>query len=326
MATSPPPLAGRLAYSLLHTLADLNSEDKLLGISAIFNSTIRVEERAFSNAIGLFITMLSQGLLISLIRHIMLRTVGTLLVASSTQTYHESHKAKPNYFNSSLFHQITFSPRRLRQDILQGVIYNVLYLILSGLLSLIFSSYIWSLVSRAIAALFLANYHARWTRGILSLPQMRRSTLSWPSRELVIPCSVYMLAGESTAGLPGLVSRLLSLNVVDGTAKIETIAAGDGLVLMIALAMRLLVLYPAFAAYVYVESKHAEPGNSFGGRDCAPAGETKFPAVGLKAYSDIVSLCFTKTAPWLALLHFQTVLVIAAVKVLALPVIYKMAF
>ncbi|KAI5253129.1 hypothetical protein E4T42_03040 [Aureobasidium subglaciale] len=149
MATPPPPLAGHLAHKLLHTLADLNSSDNLLGISALLNSTIHTEKRALSDFIGLIIVILLQALLMSLIRHVMLRTAGTHLIYSSTRARHYTQKAvaKSNYFNSELTRRIISSPRRLRNDMFQGVTYNVLFLILVNVLTCICASNIWNLAS-----------------------------------------------------------------------------------------------------------------------------------------------------------------------------------
>ncbi|KAI5247698.1 hypothetical protein E4T43_01797 [Aureobasidium subglaciale] len=328
MATPPPPLAGHLANNLLHTLADLNSSDNLLGISALLKSTLHTEKRALGDFIGLAIVILLQALLISLIRHVMLRTAGTHLIYSLTRTRHYTQKAmaKSGYLDLNLLRKNISSPRRLRNDILQGVVYNVLYLILVNLLTCVSASYIWNLASQAITALLLANYHARRTRGVLSLPQPRRGILSLPRRELVVSCLMYTFAAEVTAKLPGLVSRLPSLNTGDGMAKTETIAVGDGLVLMVALGLRLLVLYPTFAAYVYIESEGIDSRYGVESRNRTPGAETDFTDFDSKAYSEIASLCFTKTALWLALLHFQTVLIVAAVEVLTLPILHRAAF
>ncbi|KAI5253093.1 hypothetical protein E4T42_03039 [Aureobasidium subglaciale] len=155
----------------------------------------------------------------------------------------------------------------------------------------------------------------------------KRHSLSTPSKE-----GYTILAEKGASGsllnvhFCRRMSRLFSLNMGDDMAKIETIAFGDGCLLLVALGLRLLVLYPTFAAYVCIETEHIDARTGGGNSDHAAAGETISSDFDLRTYSEAASLCFKKTAPWLALLHFQTVLIVAAVEVLTLPIIHRAAF
>lgn len=68
MTGSPPMLTGHLAHGLLHTLADLDGEHKLLGISALLKTTkTTIIGGHIKHPVGLVAVLVSQCVLTYLV-------------------------------------------------------------------------------------------------------------------------------------------------------------------------------------------------------------------------------------------------------------------
>jgi hypothetical protein len=259
----------------------------------------------------------------SQIRQIMLRTAGTLMVKSKMQDRrNEVSTGLSNHGTFGFLRHAIISPRRLRRDILLGLAYNILYIIFSEFLSgMSSSSLIWNTISHLIVGLILANLHLRWTCTILSAKRPAGARIvSLPSRDLLLPTTVYNLAYRLTTKLPVYISKTIS---VYGQENLRGIAFADSVVIATAFGLRMLILYPAFATYIYAEIKQA------GSKDVVetnPNGEEVSAGLGLEAYGKAAKLCFGKTAIWFGLLHLQMVVVLAVFEMLGTPVLQKMIY
>lgn len=66
MAETATPITGHLAHDLLHTLADLDRGDKLLGISSLFHSET-IEWQSIKHPVGFAVLYIFLGLLAYLV-------------------------------------------------------------------------------------------------------------------------------------------------------------------------------------------------------------------------------------------------------------------
>jgi hypothetical protein len=87
--------------------------------------------------------------------------------------------------------------------------------------------------------------------------------------------------------------------------------------------LRLLVLYPAFAAYIYSEIKQVDVRPV---EESGADGQERSEGFGFKEYGRVTDLCFKRTAVWFGLLHLQMVFVLALFELLMTPVLHKMIF
>jgi hypothetical protein len=234
---------------------------------------------------------------------------------SETTSGHSDH----GYFG--LLRHAIGSRRRLRRDIFLGLTYNILYLLLTGLLSLISSSLLWDLLSHLTIGLLLSNMHLRWTCTILSTKQpIRKRIISLPNRKLILPCMVYILSQQLTAKFPTHIARTIS---VEKQNNLRGVAVVDAVVLVVVFGLRLLVLYPAFAAYIHSEIKQMDVSTA---EESGDDGEGKSGGFGVQEYGRVTDLCFKRTAVWFGLLHLQMVFALAVFELLMTPVLHKMIF
>jgi hypothetical protein len=252
----------------------------------------------------------------------MLRTAGTLMVKSKTQDRRsETTSGLLNHGYFGFLQHAIGSRRRLRRDVFLGLTYNTLYLLLTGLLSLIFTSMLWTIISHLTIGLLLSNLHHRWTCAILSAKHtMRKRIISLPNRKLILPCTVYILSQQLTAKYPSYIARTIS---VDKQDNLRGVAVVDAVVLGIVFGLRLLVLYPAFAAYVYSEIKQVDVRTA---EESGGDGQKASEGFGFREYGRVTDLCFKRTAVWFGLLHLQMVLVLAVFELLVTSVVHKMIF
>jgi hypothetical protein len=252
----------------------------------------------------------------------MLQTAGTLMVKSKTQDRRSDNTSgHSNHGYLGFFQHAIMSPRRLRRDVFLGLAYNILYLLLTGLLSLISSSLLWSIISHVTIGLLLSNLHLRWTCTILSFKQpIRRRIISLPNRKLILPCVVYILSQQLTAKYPSHIAKTI---LVDKQDNLRGIAAVDAVVLGIVFGLRLVVLYPALAAYIYSEIKQVDGRTA---EESGPDGRESTEGFGLKEYGRVTDLCFKRTAVWFGLLHLQMVFLLAVFELLMTPILHKMIF
>jgi hypothetical protein len=67
MADRPAMLTGHLAHDLLHTLADLDRGNKLLGISSLLKSGDVTSQQSIRHPVGLAVLFITQGVLVYLV-------------------------------------------------------------------------------------------------------------------------------------------------------------------------------------------------------------------------------------------------------------------
>ena len=240
---------------------------------------------------------------------------------SKTQDHHNDFSGQSKLGNfGSLRHAIA-SPRRLRRDLFLGLAYNTLYVLLHGLLSVFSSSLIWNIICHATIGLLLVNLHLRWTYAILSVKRPAQTRIiSLPDWILVLPCLVYTLTYQLTAKLPVFIARTVAVHRQD---SLGGIAFADTVVLATAFGLRMLMLYPAFAAYVYSEIKRS---STTGTVERNTGGRESSSGLEVDAYMKAVRLCFRRTAFWFGLLHLQMGFILAVFEILITPVVYKVVF
>lgn len=340
-------LTGHLAHSLLHTLADLDGEQKLLGISALLKTTKTTAiESHIKHPLGLAAVLLSQCALTYLVsidtvcsgsqnevnttqvRYLMLRSVGTLVVNFHMQDRHnQTSRERTTNANLGFLYQAIGSPRKLRKDISLGVAYNGAYLVMHYLLSSVSSSPIWNMTSEIVIGVFLANLHIHWTCIILLTKRQAGSRIvSLPHRNMILPCALYILAWKLVSTLPETISRALSAEDAGKQGDFQTIALVDAIVLFTTLSLRLLVFYPAYATYIHNEIKQVRSTDAAASGRQAFAKWTNSFGLELESYCKTARTCFRRTTLWFALLHLQTVLILAIIEILTAPILHKLVF
>lgn len=244
------------------------------------------------------------------------------MVKSKTQDHRNDTSEASDHGSFVFLRHAIASPERLRKDLFLGLTYNILYSLLTNLISGIFSSLLWKLICHMIVGLLLCNFHLRWTCAILAIKRPAHTRIiSLPRRGLIVPALMYGLAYRLTVRLPVYIAKLASLQ---HEGKLEGIAFADSVVVTAAFGLRMLVLYPAFAAYIYSEIKQVQEGDTAGSN--SSEGQEKSPGLGLGAYGKAVWLCFERTAAWFGLLHLQMVVVLAMFEILMTPIVYKVVF
>lgn len=339
-------LTGHLAHGLLHTLADLDSEQKVLGITALLKSSkTKAVEEHIKHPVGLAVVLVSQWVLIYLvsvdkdlghlhrrnnttqIRNLMLRSMGALIVDFHMQDRrHERNRARSTANLGFLYHAVG-NPRKLRKDISLGVTYNVAYLLLKHLLLSVSSNLVWEIFSEMVVGVLLASLHLHWTCVILSMRRQAGSrVLTLPRRNMILPCVLYTLVWELTTLLPKAIGGALSTEHTGDLGSLQTIALTDTVVLITALGLRLLLLHPAYATYIYAEIQQARLTDGEASGPNASARRTDSFWNDLDIYGKTARTCFRRSTLWFALLHIQTVLITASVEILTAPLIHSMIF
>lgn len=258
----------------------------------------------------------------------MLRSTGTLMVMTHMQDHRDQeNRAQSIHANlGSLRHAIS-SRRRLRKEIILGVTYNVIYLALKELLSCISSNPIWSTISQLAIGVLLSNLHLRWTGVILSSRTQTGSHIfSLPHRNLMLPSALYILAWRLTAKLPAIISKTLSVQESDTLDSLRTVALSDAVILIVSLSLRLLILYPVYAIYIYTETKQLRIQEVAESRPHMSTGQAGSSKLGLSSWAQSWRKCFKRTTAWFALLHLQTVFVLAILEILTAPLLEMLVF
>jgi hypothetical protein len=131
---------------------------------------------------------------------------------------------------------------------------------------------------------------------------------------------VYILSQQLTTKYPSHIAKAIS---VDKQNNLRGVAVVDAVVLIMVFGLRLLVLYPAFAAYIYSEIEQLDKREAVeNGAD----GQERSEGFGWKEYGRITDLCFKRTGVWSGLLHLQMVFLLAVFELLMTPILHKMIF
>jgi hypothetical protein len=69
MANSSAMMTGHMAHSLLHTLADIEKGDGLLGISSLLKSGGSMDFKSIKHPVGFVMLFVLQGLFVYLVSH-----------------------------------------------------------------------------------------------------------------------------------------------------------------------------------------------------------------------------------------------------------------
>ena len=181
--------------------------------------------------------------------------------------------------------------RLLRARIRRSIAYAFAYTIASGLCSSIATSisesYIWKTCAELARAVLLERIHFRWTNSIAGQKPHAAYVYSW--RGLLLPTIVYALARKVVAELPAAIGARL---VGENSTSTDAIATRDVAVLASAFMLRFLVLYPAWASLIALETRRtSRPTHLSRDQDLS--------------YSHVLRLCYQKVLLRLAALHLQ---------------------
>jgi hypothetical protein len=277
---------------------------------------------------GVLTSLYSRKADLTKIRHLMLRSTATLIVMTHMQDRRDKeNRAQSIHANLGSLRHVVSSRRRLRKDIILGITYNMIYLAFNELLSCISLNSIWTTISQLAIGVALSNLHLRWTGVVLSSRTQTGSRIfSLPHRDLILPSGLYILAWDLTAKLPVIISKALSVQESNTLGGLKIVALADAIILIASLSLRLLLLYPVYTTYIYTETKLLKSQDVAGSRPHMSAEQADSPGMGLGSYAQTWRKCFKRTAPWFALLHLQTVFVLAVLELMIAPLLELLVF
>ncbi|KEQ89211.1 hypothetical protein M438DRAFT_308423 [Aureobasidium pullulans EXF-150] len=314
---------GHLAHGVLQILVNLQGDGQDLGIASLLRTKTL---EGVENPIFFIAFVISKGIINYTIKHILLHTVGTLMVSHYFQDHRltlRSQSQRRHSFLDFLRNAIS-SPRRLRRDLTLGIAYNTMYTILNTSLQSISSNTVWTLSSHLVTATLLLSFHLRWTAIIVSSKPLGLCVPKRPQKDLIIPVIAYTCAQELAENAPKWLYGLMLTAHGGNLESMRVIAAGDTVVLVLGLTSRMLVLYPAYAAYVYSELLHLRKRTASlqlkgtdGFGDAAVQGE------GDNSYGSVLSRCWKRLAVRLGVLHLQTAFLLVVVECIAFAVLHR---
>lgn len=256
----------------------------------------------------------------------MLHTIGTLMVALYSEDHRFTPRSQPQRHHSFLDflrHGIS-SPRRLRRDFILGIAYNTMYTILITNLQSMSSNAFWTLSPHLITATLLSSFHLRWTAIIVSSKPLGLRVPKRPQKDLIIPVIAYTCAQELAEKLPKWLNGLMLTAHGGDLENLRVIAAGDTVVLVLGLTLRMLVLYPAYAAYVYSEMLHLRKKTaSLKLKETDGFENSALQREGDNSYGRILSKCWKRLTVRLGVLHLQTAFLLVVVECIAFAVLHR---
>lgn len=256
----------------------------------------------------------------------MLYTIGTLMVSHYSQDHRLTSRSQSQRCCSFLdfLRCGTSSPRRLRRDFILGVAYNTMYTILITNLQSISSNTVWTLLSHLITATLLSSFHLRWTAILVSPKPLGLRIPKRPQMDLLIPVSVYTCAQALAEQFPKWLNGLVLPAHGGNLESLRVIAAGDTVVLVLGLALRMLVLYPVFAAYIYSEVLHLRKKTaSVKLKETDGFGDAAVHGEGDNSYGSVLSKCWKRLTVRLGVLHLQTAFLLVMVECIAFAVLQR---
>ncbi|THV72959.1 hypothetical protein D6D28_03599 [Aureobasidium pullulans] len=310
---------GHLAHGVLQILVNLQGDGQDLGIASLLRTKTL---EGVENPIFFIAFVISKGIINYTIKHILLHTVGTLMVSHYFQDHRltlRSQSQRRHSFLDFLRNAIS-SPRRLRRDLTLGIAYNTMYTILNTSLQSIYSNTVWTLSSHLVTATLLSSFHLRWTAIIVSSKPLGLRVPKRPQKDLIIPVIAYTCAQELAEKFPKWLNGLMLTAHGRDLESLRVIAAGDTVVLVLGLTLRML----AYAAYVYSELLHLRKRTASlqlkgtdGFGDAAVQGE------GEKSYGSVLSRCWKRLTVRLGVLHLQTAFLLVVVECIAFAVLHQ---
>ncbi|KAF2719076.1 hypothetical protein K431DRAFT_122392, partial [Polychaeton citri CBS 116435] len=302
-----------------------NDEDPLT-----FHQPFRAKEVTTTiNPLLLLLFMLSFGISQALIRHAMLRVIGTRLIlacvkdnkahAKDTDVGDDLINNKSSVPTNSLTYLRldSLSPLPLRRSLLCAIVYTVAAESCISLVSCIFSTPSWISFSRIAVALLLEGLHMRWTHAIILRNPKERWAFRYPWRELLLPALIHTVAQRAASIVPCLLGGWIA-TMLFGSANVT--AVRDVVSLASAFATRFLVLYPSYACLICIEVG-CSPGNDERAA-LASVNVVTSKHLGLKGYTEILGLCYRKVLFRLAALHLQTVGMLMGVELVAFMLLH----
>jgi hypothetical protein len=136
---------------------------------------------------------------------------------------------------------------------------------------------------------------------------------------------LYTWAQTLTSQLPDYLGSTLSTTHPSSKDNLHTIALVNAISLLKAGTLRLLVLYPLYAIYIYTEAKQVTPSQPSDNAQHETTNQNRSSA-GIKTLWNDLSVCFVQVTAWFALLHLQTAVLLTIVEGIAAPLFFRMVF
>jgi hypothetical protein len=199
-----------------------------------------------------------------------------------------------------------------------------MYTILITNLQSISSNTFWTLSPHLVTATLLSSFHLRWTAIIASEKPLGLRIPKRPQKDLIIPVIAYTCAQELAENAPKWLNGLMLTAHGRDLESLRVIAAGDTVVLVLGLTLRMLVLYPAYAAYVYSEILHLRKKTAslklkktVGSENLALQSEEG------NSYGSVLSKSWKSLTVRLGVLHLQTAFLLVVVECIAFAVLHR---
>ncbi|THY24943.1 hypothetical protein D6D01_05249 [Aureobasidium pullulans] len=314
---------GHLAHGVLQIFANFEGDGQDLGIASLLRTKTL---EGVENPIFFIVFVFVKEIINYAIKHTMIHTIGTLMVSHYFQDHRLTPRSRPQHRNSFLdfLRNAVSSPRRLRRDLTLGIAYNTMYTILITNLQSISSNTVWTLLSHLITATLLSSFHLRWTAIIISPKPLGLRIPKRPQMNLIMPVLAYTCAHELTEKLPKWLNGSMLTAHGGNLESLRVIAAGDTVVLVLGLALRMLVLYPVYAAYVYSEISHLRKKTaSLKLKEIDGFEISALQCEGERSYGSVLSKCWKRLTVRLAVLHLQTAFLLVVVECIAFAVLHR---
>ncbi|THW76884.1 hypothetical protein D6D19_02747 [Aureobasidium pullulans] len=286
---------GHLAHGVLQIFANLEGDRQDLGITSLLRTKTL---GGVDNPVSFVVFVVVKGIINYAIKHIMLHTIGTLTVA------HYSKTAPPRLHPRHRIQHYVHYPYH------QPPIY--------------FLKHCLDTIIAFITATLLSSLHLRWTAIIVSSKPLGLRIPKRPQKDLIIPVIAYTCAQELAEDAPKWLNGLMLTAHGGNLESLRVIAAGDTVVSVLGLTLRMLVLYPAYAAYVYSELLHFRKRTaSLQLKGTDGFGDAAIQGEGEKSYGSVLSRCWKRLAVRLGVLHLQTAFLLVVVECIAFAVLHR---
>lgn len=192
-----------------------------------------------------------------------------------------------------LLRHLTFKKSKILRSLLYAALYSFISTCCVSPASTVSSSYLWLACVEVGTALLLEGLHLRWTQTIISRAPPSKKPFAHTWRTLFLPALAHALAPKVVTDVPTVISARLS----DPTSTApDTVAGKQIAALIMAFALRFLVLYPTWARLICFEISLTQAVHDSGK-------STVFE--NLYRYWDTLQLCYRTVLLRLAGLRLQ---------------------
>jgi hypothetical protein len=218
----------------------------------------------------------------------------------------------------TLLRRLTFRKSKILRSLAYAAAYSVISSICVSLASDISSTYVWLACVEIATPLLLEGLHLRWTRAIASKTASKtpltRGNFTYPWRDFLLPALAYAVAQKATTGLPLFIGSG-SFEPLDAPADAIAVRSMAGLIL--AFALRFLVLYPAWASLICYETGLM--------KRVAQKSGPRTVKQDICSYWDTARICYQRVLLRLAGLHLQAAGILISIEAV-LYVVFSAVF